>query len=1001
MADTHNPILSTQVVHRWRLFEELPQPTPGSAVVLLQAGQPLLTLGPGERLAVSEMRWGKEKTLYEIDLTDHSFVCRCTLPGARQTFVAAGHVTYCVAEPATIVTRSVTDARAVLEPWLVEALGRVSQGYGTQDTAAAERTMREAIQRMQDHVGLTIKHFSIALDVEDGMRVQEDVFQQLESRVKGEYQEELQRLAKQTVADNHTAAIEKWRMGTRQRNENMPQASALDPVIRRVYEEPQLRPGETLVRLHADTKESVAKKPWFSKANLRYYIVSGTEWGDRIIESKTEPILLSDFSGNREIAVIVAFQVSCPPGNETRVAQAVCHAETPQEALHGAIARYVREFVTQADIGDFIDKYYDGKKQELCRSVELAIRQHLGFAFSARVSLRYEEELKVVKLSSLPIVVALKDSDEEHHLTLSADVAVHPQHQINAILQYPNLDRVGELVKRTVQAFFAEHVTVHTCYYNIAAPTLQLPLRKALQSVLEHEGRTLERLSLEVDSPDRKADLFVPMVVEIPHRPYGSTEDITIKNDLQLVLQDYGKYKQANCPELHLWVKNVLEKVITKELFGKTYLDILLDFQDQEKAIKSIMKDDAEQIGFDLHQLVKKTDMKENSLQELKLYTFNCPDLPTGQANISVSLQVVVTLKIPDLKSIADLLNQNRDVLEAMHRSIQGVLEQGLHQVDPETIYMKFSLPTNSSSTTLQEDLVEQVRQHLQGQYHADVPTVTIKPLDNAITQHINKMMNQLSEFRVEVLPFQGEDSLIFQGNFRVTSVDHNGWGLFRTCDFNLSDIRAYCEKAVTAELKPVSQQLLDYTTPAHRAKLEEIVDKIASEKVAQQYGVIIHIDNFDKEDTPSRRALAESAEAERRKKIDIRNHDADALVSRHLKQLEAHNIQMESDISKMERLLEEQEKIITSTNIVDKDDMETYKRRLEELDQKSPLPQWSESGRKADEDPQESVRALEAFLEGRKRPAPQDPKQLAQQPDVTAANHPPQGRATDTPEAE
>src|SRR5207244_769541 len=99
-----------------------------------------------------------------------------------------------------------------------------------------------------------------------------------------------------------------------------------------------------------------------------------------------------------------------------------------------------------------------------------------------------------------------------------------------------------------------------------------------------------------------------------------STEKVIIKNDLQLVLKDYGKYKRLGSPEIKKWVENALKKIIREELFDKTYLYILLEFSSSEEKIKKLMQESVGEIGFDLQHLVTKPNMKENEFLELKLY---------------------------------------------------------------------------------------------------------------------------------------------------------------------------------------------------------------------------------------------------------------------------------------------------------------------------------------------------------------------------------------------
>ena len=172
MTDTFNPIIGKEEVPRLRLFQPRPTPEPGVALVLFREGQPLVTLWPGDRLTAGEVRWGNYKTIYKVDVTEHSFGFNCVLPCESDAFdfQAEVQVTCSVNDPATIVERNITDVRAVLEPLIIRTMRSVSRRYNVEQSSAAEEAITSAIEKETYNVGIKLNRFVAKLYLEEDAR---------------------------------------------------------------------------------------------------------------------------------------------------------------------------------------------------------------------------------------------------------------------------------------------------------------------------------------------------------------------------------------------------------------------------------------------------------------------------------------------------------------------------------------------------------------------------------------------------------------------------------------------------------------------------------------------------------------------------------------------------------------------------------------------------------------------------------------------------------------
>jgi len=182
MADTFNPIIGKEEVPRLRLFQSRPAPEPGVALVLFREGQPLVTLWPGDRLTAGEVRWGNYKTIYKVDVAEHSFEFTCKLPCQSDAFdfQAEVQVTCSVDDPATIVDRNIEDARAVLEPLIISTMRGISRDYDVEESAAAEKAITEAVKGEKYDVGLKVDRFVVKLSLEEDARAHIRKLRQIE-----------------------------------------------------------------------------------------------------------------------------------------------------------------------------------------------------------------------------------------------------------------------------------------------------------------------------------------------------------------------------------------------------------------------------------------------------------------------------------------------------------------------------------------------------------------------------------------------------------------------------------------------------------------------------------------------------------------------------------------------------------------------------------------------------------------------------------------------------
>src|SRR5215831_2947836 len=110
------------------IFSGLPSAAPGTVLVVDRAGHPLRTLlTHSDRLTAGEVRFGQVRTLYWVDVTEHSLELNATFPCQDDVggFQADVRLICRVDDPESIVRRGIHDVSAVVVPAISETLKRV------------------------------------------------------------------------------------------------------------------------------------------------------------------------------------------------------------------------------------------------------------------------------------------------------------------------------------------------------------------------------------------------------------------------------------------------------------------------------------------------------------------------------------------------------------------------------------------------------------------------------------------------------------------------------------------------------------------------------------------------------------------------------------------------------------------------------------------------------------------------------------------------------------
>ncbi|MCB8952422.1 MAG: hypothetical protein H6650_10450 [Ardenticatenales bacterium] len=169
---SYKPILSEENSPGWNLFQSVPSPEPGVALVLYREGHSLTTLLPGSRLTAGEIRWGKYRKIYRVDVSTHTFSFNTTLPCQSDAFNfnASAQVTCSVNDPALIVTHRVTDAEAVLTDLIIKTMRDISRQFDVERSKDAEQAIDRVLESQTYDIGIVLHRVIVRLTLEEDAR---------------------------------------------------------------------------------------------------------------------------------------------------------------------------------------------------------------------------------------------------------------------------------------------------------------------------------------------------------------------------------------------------------------------------------------------------------------------------------------------------------------------------------------------------------------------------------------------------------------------------------------------------------------------------------------------------------------------------------------------------------------------------------------------------------------------------------------------------------------
>lgn len=231
-----------------------------------------------------------------------------------------------------------------------------------------------------------------------------------------------------------------------------------------------------------------------------YYLVSNSNLIRRALHISPE-FIIEDRNG-RKIKLHIEYEVSCPPGNETKVAKTFhSTGKSPEIKLNRFIEQCVNQF--RNDDEQFINNFFTSN---LARQIEHFIAgqsgelntegmTHItGLEFHSVKCVWDEPDSGTISINLRDFKVNFKESTERHSVIFDCTLPIDDKNEINALSRGLTKTDYEEIVQKAVQNIFEKFIPEDDIYdrFEIVKNTLKTHLDEHFQKY----GRRVGALNL-------------------------------------------------------------------------------------------------------------------------------------------------------------------------------------------------------------------------------------------------------------------------------------------------------------------------------------------------------------------------------------------------------------------------------------------------------------------------------------------------------------------------
>jgi len=634
------------------------------------------------------------------------------------------------------------------------------------------------------------------------------------------------------------------------------------------------------------------------KKEIKYFEVSNNN-DNRNYAENIQNIKIDDFDTGMNILITLQYRLTCPAGKEAEVTEFLGKDDTPERTLTDFIDMFAHQFYNDR-IDGFVENLEENLK-DLVRSLDSEITAVSGLKCVSKASLKNADNVKDIQQTNHIKVVP---KDMERWIPIKVDYILRVHNRNVAALHMNNdtdINKVKEEVAEAMVKYIGENITAHQLFFHFMNKEKELvELTEVLNRLLAPYGRRIQLGKMVAENVYLKR--FDEVEVENKRIPIDrNTETIVIKNRLQFELEDAGKYLESRMPSLKEWASNELNNLFAVKVFDWEYIDFLVNFEKLKSELELSMREKAAMIGYRINQIISEPKLEENAFLRMDTHMFEYQKLSTADSGITADFNVTVTFMLNDKEAFRELLKYDDNAKESLRKMFEVELKKVLSYESPERIFLQYyNEQFQGKGESLKNYLENQVKQHLVGKLNATIQDIHIVPVDNGILKPLYEVRGQSRNIEFELTPQIEGDPILYRATLVVHGQDNNNWSQLIEGKYTMASIVELVIRTLQAEFNMLSEEELRFKSLEHRRAIEKIADTLAKKVVSKRYGLIVEIENLDR-DKNTEEALAS---ANKRKKLEYIHSEKDA----NLDFLSERNRQDREQLLHLSRALDEED---------------------------------------------------------------------------------------------
>jgi hypothetical protein len=507
--------------------------------------------------------------------------------------------------------------------------------------------------------------------------------------------------------------------------------------------------------------------------------------------------------------------------------------------IPGQEAKVFKKKIDKANVEDelititreYIEKNID--PQDLFKNYNASIRQYIETSMnrfladygkkinSLSITLHKPGNLDAIVLQSNGFLnVRITNSHQLMKLKYTCELVADPDHQARVFLFSANTAELDEAVRDQVKNTLSTEVDAEQFAYELNT-TVSSKLAKAISARIQSWGRVVGILQLETD-PTK----FGPRDYEIKNSVECVTQDgYTVVVNYTVLLQRMAaarKVFEASQVNFDKWSENELKRLTKNFIIKKTYNELFYAFDDSE--LRDQMQQEAEKLGYSVNQLVTIPDFEGVDKGKIFKITYKDHNLHSKVDGVPLAISLSVKGNITHFSKVMNLLAPKEKVADHMDKTIDAVIRQLFHSVDPGRFYARFynADKTQGDQKSLEKEVIEVVSRELNKLYGAEIQEITVSQLDTSLFLRYK----QLQEGELEVLFEDKSGFFSYKSKISIDYVHPLGWYVFKSRGYKMrsEDPEDRERKAIVTHIKDYLQNFLNNDL-IPRARRKEIAD--------------------------------------------------------------------------------------------------------------------------------------------------------------------------------